>query len=132
MTAGGIIVGGEASGQRFLPVPAPAGHPPPCGTLTDSVTRGTLDVMKNKVIAKRFESIAGMLEIKGESPFRVDACHNAARTLAEPATDAHATGTLGMMRFGVAVARRAWVEPSHVINTWTLEKLLDGCHNGKP
>ena len=92
MTAGGIIVGGEASGQRFLPVPAPAGHPPPCGTLTDSVTRGTLDVMKNKVIAKRFESIAGMLEIKGESPFRVDACHNAARTLAELATDARATG----------------------------------------
>lgn len=38
-------------------------------------------------------------------------------------TDAHAPGTLEEARFGVAVARRAWAEPEHVINTWPFEKL---------
>jgi DNA polymerase (family 10) len=39
-------------------------------------------------------------------------------------TDAHSIVHLGFMRFGVGVARRAWCEPQHVLNTLPLEKLL--------
>jgi len=33
-------------------------------------------------------------------------------------TDAHTIGHLDFMRFGVAVARRAWVGPTEVVNAW--------------
>jgi DNA polymerase (family 10) len=39
-------------------------------------------------------------------------------------TDAHAPDGLELMFYGVATARRGWVEPQHVINTWETEKLL--------
>ncbi|MCS7061135.1 MAG: DNA polymerase/3'-5' exonuclease PolX [Anaerolineae bacterium] len=39
-------------------------------------------------------------------------------------TDAHAPEQLGNMLYGVGVARRAWVSPDGVINTWPLDKLL--------
>ncbi len=39
-------------------------------------------------------------------------------------TDAHSIAHLGLMRFGVGVARRAWCEPQHVLNTLPLERLL--------
>jgi DNA polymerase (family 10) len=42
-------------------------------------------------------------------------------------TDAHTTGSLGYMRFGVDQGRRGWLEPGDVLNTrrWrTLRKLL--------
>jgi DNA polymerase (family 10) len=39
-------------------------------------------------------------------------------------TDAHHTDNLDLIHFGVATARRGWVSPSHVINTWKPEKLL--------
>lgn len=39
-------------------------------------------------------------------------------------TDAHSVAHLGFMRFGVGVARRAWCEPQHVLNTLDLEGLL--------
>jgi len=39
-------------------------------------------------------------------------------------TDAHSTAHLGFMRFGVGVARRAWCEPQHILNTLPLEELL--------
>jgi DNA polymerase (family 10) len=39
-------------------------------------------------------------------------------------TDAHSIGHLGLMRFGVGVARRAWCEPQHILNTLPLEELL--------
>jgi histidinol phosphatase-like PHP family hydrolase len=31
---------------------------------------------------------------------------------------------VGRLAWGVATARRAWVTPDVVINTWTLDKLL--------
>ncbi|RME05640.1 MAG: DNA polymerase/3'-5' exonuclease PolX [Anaerolineae bacterium] len=34
-------------------------------------------------------------------------------------TDAHAPQDFDLAHFGVAVARRAWLEPSHVLNAWT-------------
>jgi len=39
-------------------------------------------------------------------------------------TDAHSIGHLGLMRFGVGVARRAWCEPRHILNTLPLKELL--------
>jgi DNA polymerase (family 10) len=39
-------------------------------------------------------------------------------------TDAHSPPELDLMHFGIATARRGWVEPHHVINTWAPEKLL--------
>ena len=38
-------------------------------------------------------------------------------------TDAHGVHGLDDMRFGVLTARRAWLEPEQVINTWPLERL---------
>jgi len=39
-------------------------------------------------------------------------------------TDSHSIAHLGFMRFGVGVARRAWCEPQHILNTLPLTKLL--------
>lgn len=39
-------------------------------------------------------------------------------------TDAHATHHLELMRYGVEQARRAWLEPAHVLNTRPLPELL--------
>ncbi|WP_423225454.1 DNA polymerase/3'-5' exonuclease PolX [Candidatus Amarolinea aalborgensis] len=39
-------------------------------------------------------------------------------------TDAHDPGHLAQEVFGIALARRAWVEPQHVINTWQPDALL--------
>jgi DNA polymerase (family 10) len=38
-------------------------------------------------------------------------------------TDAHAPAALGWMRWGVTVARRAWLRPSDILNTMPLEAL---------
>ncbi|HET9591119.1 MAG TPA: DNA polymerase/3'-5' exonuclease PolX [Anaerolineales bacterium] len=40
-------------------------------------------------------------------------------------TDAHSEADLDMLFYGVATARRAWLEPKDVINTWPKKKLLD-------
>ncbi len=39
-------------------------------------------------------------------------------------TDAHAPDHLDLVFYGIATARRAWVEPGMVVNTWPLEKLV--------
>jgi len=39
-------------------------------------------------------------------------------------TDAHSPADLDLIQFGVATARRGWVEPKDVINTWEPERLL--------
>jgi DNA polymerase (family 10) len=39
-------------------------------------------------------------------------------------TDAHAEADLELLNFGVAMARRAWLEPKDVINAWPAKKLL--------
>ncbi len=44
-------------------------------------------------------------------------------------TDAHSPGELVLMHFGVATARRGWVEAKHVINTWESEHLLSWLRN---
>jgi DNA polymerase (family 10) len=39
-------------------------------------------------------------------------------------TDAHSDTDMDLMHFGVSTARRAWVKPEDVINSWSFEKLL--------
>ena len=39
-------------------------------------------------------------------------------------SDAHHPASLDLVRYGVGVARRAWIEPQQVVNTWLLEDLL--------
>ncbi len=40
-------------------------------------------------------------------------------------TDAHSASDLDLLFFGIATARRAWLEPQHVINTWQPDRLLE-------
>jgi len=40
-------------------------------------------------------------------------------------TDAHFEGHFDVLPYGVAIARRAWVEPKDVINCWSTKKLLE-------
>ena len=40
-------------------------------------------------------------------------------------TDAHFESHFDVLRYGVATARRAWVEPKDVINCWSTKKLLE-------
>ena len=38
--------------------------------------------------------------------------------------DAHSAGELDLLRYGIFTARRGWVKPSDVINTWPTEKFI--------
>lgn len=40
-------------------------------------------------------------------------------------TDAHRIAHLDLMEFGIANARRAWVEARHVVNTWSYERFRE-------
>lgn len=40
-------------------------------------------------------------------------------------TDAHSPNDMDLVHFGVATARRGWIEAQHVINTWETGRLLD-------
>jgi histidinol phosphatase-like PHP family hydrolase len=40
-------------------------------------------------------------------------------------TDAHQLTHLAHIELGVATARRAWIGPAQVVNTWPVEKLLE-------
>jgi DNA polymerase (family 10) len=69
------------------------------------------------------------LEINA-NPTRLDLNDVLARRAAELgckftiSTDAHSAAMLHHMRYGVTIARRAWITPAQVINTWPLTKLL--------
>ena len=41
-------------------------------------------------------------------------------------TDAHRPEELGLMRYGVEQAQRAWLKAEDVLNAWPLERLLAG------
>ena len=43
-------------------------------------------------------------------------------------TDSHSIARLSHMRFGVSIARRAWCEPQHILNTLPLAELLGVLH----
>ncbi|MCP4295460.1 MAG: DNA polymerase III, partial [Proteobacteria bacterium] len=44
-------------------------------------------------------------------------------------TDAHHLDQMGMMELGVMVARRGWLEPRNILNTFTTEKLIKWTKN---
>jgi DNA polymerase (family 10) len=70
------------------------------------------------------------LEINA-NPERLDLNDTHARRAAELgcmltiSTDAHSPAMLRNMEFGLLTARRAWITPERVVNTWPLEKVLD-------
>lgn len=74
-----------------------------------------------------------VLEINSH-PNRLDIDENTARRARELGikiainSDAHHRGDLKLMRYGVYNARRAWLTPKDVINTWTIEEILDYFH----
>jgi DNA polymerase (family 10) len=47
-------------------------------------------------------------------------------------TDAHFLDNLENVALGVATARRAWIGPAGVINTWPVKKLLLWAHEARP
>ncbi len=74
------------------------------------------------------------LEINS-NPIHLDMDEAHARIAAEKGipivinTDAHAVERFKDRRYGVAVARRAWVEKESVINAWPMDKILDWLKN---
>ena len=70
-----------------------------------------------------------MLEIDGQ-PRRMDLDEVWAKKAMEEGvpivvdSDAHSVGELDNVAYGVAVARRAWLEPKDVMNTKSLKSLL--------
>ena len=64
------------------------------------------------------------------SPYRLDLDDKYARRAKELGvkisinTDSHSAKDMEAMSFGVAIAKRAWLTPEDVINTWSDEKLL--------
>jgi DNA polymerase (family X) len=46
-------------------------------------------------------------------------------------SDAHATLHLGLLRYGVGIARRGWLTPDDVINTWPLPRLRAFIRTGR-
>lgn len=71
-----------------------------------------------------------VLEINA-NPRRLDLDESYARRAQEMGiklsinTDAHEISGLDVMRFGVANARRGWIRPENVINTWDTPQFLD-------
>ncbi|MBN1120162.1 MAG: DNA polymerase/3'-5' exonuclease PolX [Anaerolineae bacterium] len=80
-----------------------------------------------------FEAAAGenvALEINA-NPHRLDLDDTHARRAVEMgikltiSTDAHSPAGLSNMHYGVATARRGWVEAKDVVNTWPLERVME-------
>jgi DNA polymerase (family 10) len=46
-------------------------------------------------------------------------------------SDAHATGHLALIRYGVGTAQRGWLTPDDVINTWPLKRLREFLRKGR-
>ena len=92
-------------------------------------TRAPYDVDIEAVLraAKRYGKA---VEINAH-PERLDLCDRHARrahelgVLVAVSTDTHVLDDLASIDLGVATARRGWTEPSHVINTWPLRKLVN-------
>lgn len=101
------------------------GHP--TGRLIPEREGADLDM--DAVLAAAAESGVA-LEINA-SPYRLDLDDIHARRAREMGiplsinTDAHSEADLDMLQFGVAIARRAWLTPADVINTWPTERLFE-------
>ena len=91
-------------------------------------TRDDLDLDWDQVYAEAART-GTVLEMNG-SPHRLDlAVERARRAVAVGCllsidSDAHQTGELDYVRWGISQARRAWVEPANVLNTRDRDDLL--------
>ena len=47
-------------------------------------------------------------------------------------TDAHSPADMDLREYGVYIARRAWLGPAQVINTWPAERLLRWLRERQP
>lgn len=90
--------------------------------------RDAADLEMEAILAAAAEA-GTVLEINA-NPERLDLNDGHARRAVELGcmlainTDAHEPDHFHFMEFGVATARRGWVEPSSVLNTWPLDALL--------
>ena len=100
----------------------------PAGRMLGDRARDDLDVAWDEIFAAAAET-GTLLEIDG-SDHRLDLAPERARRAVEAGcrltidSDAHRTEELAGIRWGVAQARRAWVEPAVVANTWSRAALL--------
>lgn len=84
--------------------------------------------LERVVAAAKEKKVA--LEINAH-PSRLDLDDKAAKYVKDQgvklvlSTDSHATDGFALMRFGINQARRAWLEKDDVLNTLSLQKLLD-------
>ena len=84
------------------------------------------DTMERVIEAARETATA--LEINAD-PARLDMTDVVARAAAGAGvlisidSDAHHPDGLASVRYGVGIARRAWIEPRQVVNTWPLADL---------
>jgi len=98
----------------------------PTGRLVER--RQGADIDWPRVYAAAKET-ATVLEINAD-PARLDMDDETARAAFEAGclisidSDAHHPESLALVRYGVGVARRAWIEPQQVVNTWPLDDLL--------
>jgi DNA polymerase (family 10) len=105
----------------------------PAGRMIQS--RDDLDLDWETVYAEAART-GTALEMNG-SPHRLDLSVERARRAVEVGcvltvdSDAHKTAELDFVRWGITQARRAWVEPRHVLNTRSRAALLDWV-SGKP
>ena len=107
----------------------------PAGRMLGEHARDDLDLAWDELFAAAAET-GTLLEIDG-SDHRLDLAPERARRAVAAGcrltidSDAHRTEELAGIRWGVAQARRAWVEPAVVANTWSREALLAWV-TGKP
>ena len=100
----------------------------PAGRMLGERARDDLDLAWDELFAAAAEN-GTLLEIDG-SDHRLDLAPERARRAMEAGclltidSDAHRTEELAGIRWGVAQARRAWVEPAVVANTWSRDALL--------
>ncbi|MGQ0797129.1 MAG: DNA polymerase/3'-5' exonuclease PolX [Methanobacteriota archaeon] len=89
--------------------------------------RGPIDADFDEVYAACASS-GTAIEVNAD-PYRMDLDDAHARAAKEAGcvfaldTDAHASADLAWMRFAVGLARRAWLAPDDVVNTWPLERV---------
>lgn len=98
----------------------------PTGRLVERRQGADIDWPRVFAAARR---TATVLEINAD-PARLDMDDETARAAFEAGclisidSDAHHPESLALVRYGVGVARRAWIEPRQVVNTWPLDDLL--------
>ncbi len=81
--------------------------------------------LKNREIAEIFETIADLLEIKGEAVYRVIAYRRAGEALRSLGRDVNIVWEEGDLEVipGVGTVQRAWAEAPSIVNTWPLNRL---------